>query len=286
VSRSITLTSPSDASEDFGIPNVWQLVSAQSEEGWGYEVSGQVLGYDQNVLIDSIFIQLQKGLLDYHQAFHNPTSVEHLGLDCKVQYTNANQGIMPEAYNIWVQYMQSDENDLDITFQRQIPSFPVFHFSRTQPNQILQFQERLETGKALSTLSNRCETTQWWVLPPQAQEYAVVIPTQYKDLHGWADCVDGFIQVVKQTNKMHIEPVGVIVGPAYSVRENAASGSLGSIWLVNNHVDLDTYWNVYQFRLECLIQLYSSGIVYRIVLFDIDIVYLFLPESLAPGETE
>jgi hypothetical protein len=113
-----------------------------------------------------------------------------------------------------------------------------------------------------------------------------VIPTQYKDLHGWADCVDGFIQVVKQTNKMHIEPVGVIVGPAYSVRENAASGSLGSIWLVNNHVDLDTYWNVYQFRLECLIQLYSSGIVYRIVLFDIDIVYLFLPESLAPGETE
>ena len=65
-----------------------------------------MLGYDQNVLIDSIFITLQNGLLYYRQPFHNPTSVEHLGLDCKVEYTNANQRVMPEAHNIWVQYTQ------------------------------------------------------------------------------------------------------------------------------------------------------------------------------------
>jgi len=88
-----------------------------------------VLGYDENVLLDIIFIKLQNGLLYYRQPFHNPTSVERLGLDCKVEYTNANQGIMPEAHNIWVQYMQSEENDLDNTFQRQIPSFPVLYFS-------------------------------------------------------------------------------------------------------------------------------------------------------------
>jgi len=72
----------------------------------------------------------------------------------------------------------------------------------------------------------------------------VVIPTKYKELHGWADCIDGFIWIVKQTNKMHIVPVGAIVGPAHSVRENAASGGIDSVWLVNNHVDLDTYWTV------------------------------------------
>jgi len=86
---------------------------------------------------------------------------------------------------------------------------------------------------------------QQWVLRPQAQEYAVVIPTKYKDLHGWADCVDGFIRVVKQTNKMHIVPVGAVVGLAHLVRENAASGGIDSVWLVNNHVDFDTYWTVY-----------------------------------------
>jgi hypothetical protein len=74
----------------------------------------------------------------------------------------------------------------------------------------------------------------------------VVIPTKYKDPHGWAHCVDGFIRVVKQIDKMHIVAVGAIVGPAHLVLEsNAASDKIDSIWLVNYYVDLDTYWTVY-----------------------------------------
>jgi hypothetical protein len=245
VCRSIKLTTLRDASEDFGIPHFRQLFHTQIEEDWGHKVSGLVLGYDQNVLLDSIFITLQNGLLYYRQAFHNPTSVEHPGLDCKVEYTNANRGIMPESHNIWVQYTQSEDNDLDNTFQGQVPSFPVLYFSWTPLNQILQFQELLPAGKALSTLPKRCQMTQQRVLRPQAQEYVVVIQTMFKDLHGWADWVDGFIRVVKQTNKMHIVPVGTIVALAHLVRENAASGGIDSVWLVNNHVDLDTYWTVY-----------------------------------------
>jgi len=125
VCRSIKLTSLRDVSEDFGIPHFEQLFRMQIEEDWGYEVSGLVLGYDQNILLDSILIKLQNGLLYYCQPFHCPKSVEHLGLDCKVEYINANQGIMPEAHNIRVQYTQSEENDLDNTFQGRIPSFPV-----------------------------------------------------------------------------------------------------------------------------------------------------------------
>jgi hypothetical protein len=86
---------------------------------------------------------------------------------------------------------------------------------------------------------------QQWVLCPQPQEYAVVIPTKYKDLPVWADCVDGFVRVVKQTNKMYIVPVGAIVGPAHLVWENATSGGIDSMWLVYNHVASDNYWTVY-----------------------------------------
>jgi len=81
-----------------------------------------VLGYDQNVLIDSVFIKLQNGLLYYHQPFHCPASVERLGHDCKVDYTDADLGIMLESHNVWVQYTDSD---LDNTFQGRGPSFPV-----------------------------------------------------------------------------------------------------------------------------------------------------------------
>jgi hypothetical protein len=95
VCRHIKISSLRDASVDFGIPNFGQPFRTQIEDDWGHEVTGLVLGYDQNVLIDSVFIKLQNGLLYYRQPFHCPTAVERLGLDCKVEYTDANQGIMP-----------------------------------------------------------------------------------------------------------------------------------------------------------------------------------------------
>jgi len=69
----------------------------------------------------------------------------------------------------------------------------------------------------------------------------MVVPTKYKDPHVWADCIEGFIRVVKQTDMMHIVLGGAIVGLAHLVRENAATDRFDSLRLVNNHVDLDTY---------------------------------------------
>jgi hypothetical protein len=93
-----------------------------------------MLGYDQNVLIESRFIILQNGLLYYRQPCHNPTFVERLRFNCKVEFTNANQGIMSEAHNIRVKYTQSEEQDLNNTFEGRIPSVPVLYFSWTPPN--------------------------------------------------------------------------------------------------------------------------------------------------------
>jgi len=242
VCRSIKLSSVRDASNDFGIPNYGQLFRAWIDEDWGHKVSGLVLRYDPNVLLDMVFITHQNWLSYYRQLFHCPKSVECLGLDWKVEYTDANQGIMPESHNIWVQYTQSD---LENTCQGQVPSSPVSYSSWTPLNQIIQFQERLPARKTESTLSKWCKKTQLWILRPQVQQYAVVIRTKYTDLHSWADCVDVFIWAVKQTDKMHIVPGGAIVGPAHLVRENVAWDRINSVWLVNHHADSDTHWTVY-----------------------------------------
>ena len=103
-----------------------------------------MFGYDPNVLLESIFVTLQNRLSYYRQPFHCLTSIKHLGFDCKVQFTDAIQGIKPESHNIWVQYMESD---LDYTFQLLVPSFPEIYFSWTAPSQILQFQDSLPVGK-------------------------------------------------------------------------------------------------------------------------------------------
>jgi hypothetical protein len=93
-------------------------------------------------------------------------------------------------------------------------------------------------------LCKRCKKTQQWVLHPQAQEYTVVIPTKFKHLHSWAECIDGFIWVVTLMNKMHIVPTGAIVGMACLVQENAASGGINSVWDGNNHDHLNSYCTV------------------------------------------
>jgi len=172
VCRSIKLTSLQDASLDCINVNIGQLFHAQMEEYWGHEGSGLVLGYDQNVLIGSIVIKLQNGLLYYHQPFHCAISVEHLGPNCKVKYTNGNQGIMSQSHNIWVQHMESNIHN---TFQCQVPAFPVWYICWTPLKQILPFQKPLPAGKTISTLSKRSEKIQQWILYSQAQEYAVVI---------------------------------------------------------------------------------------------------------------
>jgi len=67
VCRRIKLTSLREASEDYGIRNFGQLFRKHiEEEDRGHKVSGLVLGYDQNVLIDSIFMKLRNGQLYYH----------------------------------------------------------------------------------------------------------------------------------------------------------------------------------------------------------------------------
>jgi hypothetical protein len=74
----------------------------------------------------------------------------------------------------------------------------------------------------------------------------VVIPTKYKYLYGWADCIGMFIRVAKQLNTMHIVPVEATFRLVHLLRENSISGNIYSVWLVDNHVEFDTYWTVYQ----------------------------------------
>jgi len=138
-----------------------QLCCPKIKEAWGHKVCRLVVGYDQDVLVDSILVKLQNGLSYYDESFHCPASVELLGLDCKVEYTNANEGIMPQSHNIGVQYTESD---LDKTFQGRVRYFALSYFRWTTLNQILEVQEHLPGGKTISSFSTRCKKTQQWIL--------------------------------------------------------------------------------------------------------------------------
>ena len=132
------LISLKDASVDFTILDIEQWFNVPLEVIWAHSYGEQVLGYDQNILRDGILITLQNVLLYYSSPCHCPIFVECLEVDCKIEYTNAIQGIQPECCNIWVQWAQWEENLLNNTVQGQISTLQVLYFSWTPPNQILQ----------------------------------------------------------------------------------------------------------------------------------------------------
>lgn len=60
--RSINLTSLRDSSEDFVMHIFGKLFCAQLEEDCGDTVCGMELGYDQNILIEGIYIKHLNGV--------------------------------------------------------------------------------------------------------------------------------------------------------------------------------------------------------------------------------
>jgi hypothetical protein len=67
----------------------------------------------------------------------------------------------------------------------------------------------------------------------------------YDDCHGCTDCADCFIWVVKPSNTIHVAHIEATNRPAHLVQGYAALERIICIWLVNNPVDLDTYWTVH-----------------------------------------
>jgi hypothetical protein len=114
VTRSIKFTSLREASEDFGNRRFEQLFYTQIVYEWEHRGGGLVLRYEWNALLHSMCTILQNGLSYNCQPVHCTTSADCLGLDWKVEYTDANEEIIPEFHNIWGQYTDSD---LDNTFQ-------------------------------------------------------------------------------------------------------------------------------------------------------------------------
>ena len=84
-----------------------------------------------------MFIQSQTELLYTCQLFHCPTCIESLELDCNIEYINANQGIILESNKIWIQYNESEENDLNNSGHGLVHAVVAFHFGWTPSNQNL-----------------------------------------------------------------------------------------------------------------------------------------------------
>jgi len=81
-----------------------------------------------------------------------------------------------------------------------------------------------------------CKNGEQYVYYMKVQEDALVIQIKYEDLAHYLNSFDEFIQVVKQTDTLHIVPVGEFVIVAHWVRENAVLHRMDSVRFVNKQM--------------------------------------------------
>jgi len=114
---SIEQTFLKDVLVDFKMVYCRKLFSVQIWDSWWQKVTGLVFSYNQTVLIDCRFITLQNGLLDCSELFDNPTLVEYLRFNCKIEFSYTNHRIIPEAHNNCIPYIQSEANRFNNSVQ-------------------------------------------------------------------------------------------------------------------------------------------------------------------------
>ena len=102
----------------------------------------------------------------------------------------------------------------------------------------------LKSGGSLKLFPKFIPLLKMLVIQPSAIELAAAVGTSFQHPFGDPEEVDGFIRVVKATDP-HVFAVVRIEGPAHLLPVSRKSTGSGSVWIVNNQVDLDTYWDVY-----------------------------------------
>jgi len=149
---------------------------------------------------------------------------------------------MSKCHNIWVQYTESD---LDNTFQGRVPSF--LYYSLAGPRWIRSSNFRsacLPENQYRPFLKGQEESTMD-IMSSSSRIYSDdTNKIQRSAWLGWLcwqiypDCKTDWYDAYYTFE--------AIVWPVHLVRQNAASDMIDSIWLVNDHVELDTYWTGYQ----------------------------------------
>ena len=101
-----------------------------------------------------------------------------------------------------------------------------------------------KSGGSLKLFPKFIPSLKMLVIRPSAIELAAAVGTSLQQRFGDPEEVDGCIRVVKSTGPL-VFAVDRIEGPAHLLPVSRTRTGRGSVWIINNQVDLDTYWNVY-----------------------------------------
>ena len=176
-------------------------------------------------------------MANFFQPFQQPLEVQKRFFRC-LRFGSDKRSTV--THNVWVRVKQDRTQD---SFQGHKACMPLLYFSYTPP----KFAEQLKEPDGQRVASERQQKfTQGrthWILVPKALELAVL--AGYKCTgSGQPNRFHGSVEVELDGRDRAVAEVGLIEGPVQLVEVNKARRSRKR-WIVNNHIDLATYYYVY-----------------------------------------
>jgi hypothetical protein len=147
----------------------------------------------------------------------------------------------PVTHDIWIRANADRTQD---SFQGRKASRPLLYFAYTPP----QFAatlcgsdgQRVASQRRTDRVRGRIVQT----LVPQTIELVMLVGMKFTTASSKPNRYHGFVEVELNTRDRYVAQVEAIEGPVHLVDVNEKRQT-GKRWIVNSHIDLETYYYVY-----------------------------------------
>ena len=226
-----------EAATRFGINDLATIFRHRIVDMWGPYLAERILGHAETYA-DNVFIEVYNSVANFYQPFQRPLQVEKRLMRC-VRTGNGKR--TPITHTIWVRISADRTQD---TFQGREVCMPLLYFAYTPPKSAIQ--HRAPNGQRVSaklqprSMGGRKND----VLVPETIELAVIMDYKFTGHSGLPNKYHGFVEVGLEGRHRYVVEVGSIEGPVQLVEVSETRKSRKT-WIVNNHIDLETYYYVY-----------------------------------------
>ena len=226
-----------EAAERFGINDLPTIFRRQLVGMWGPRLTERILGPEQS-FAGKALIEIYKSVTNFYQPFQRPLEVQKRFMRCDRSGDSARP---PVTHNVWVRV--DAERGMD-TFQGRKVCTPLLYFGYTPPKVATQLCGPEGERVAVEMQARSTHGRNHQVLVPRSIEFAVLVGHKCSARSGLPNQFHGCVEVELDNRDRFVAEVGSIEGPVQLVEVNEIRKSRKT-WIVNNHIDLETYYYVY-----------------------------------------
>ena len=185
-----------------------------------------------------VHIKVYNSVSYRYQPFQRLNEVDKQLLRCTAKWRRFSEGL---THNIWVCVTPDREKD---TFQGRKACFPLLYGEYTPSDDILMQPGADKTRVPTYVKHRRSGNKMVAQEVPTPIGLAMVIPYKYVRSDSLPNKYHGCVEVQLDKRSRFVVPIKSIEGAVQLVPENIES-KLNKIFLVNNYIDLDTFYYVY-----------------------------------------